>query len=347
MNLLFLIDDITRTGGTERITLTLASNFFKEGINCEIFSLKKENSDTFYPSLGINIIYSSHKNRFMALIEAVRYAKKTASKLIVVSMGRLSFEMTILSRIFLFKDIYLYEHISFESFPGYIQLLKISAYKIARGVAFLTEHDVKIVNARITHPNLCAIDNVNSFVERNYIPTEKRKNIVLAVGRFTYQKNFLRLIQLWGKLDSLGWSLVIIGSGPEKELLETEIKKASYTNVFLKDPTQSIDDIYKDAKIYAMTSRYEGLPMVLIEAQGFGVPAISFNCKTGPAEIILNDITGFVVDYDNDVLFVTRLQELMNDKNKLDRMSINAYELAKRFTFDEVKHKWFGYLQEK
>ncbi|STL53309.1 Uncharacterised protein [Escherichia coli] len=76
MRILILIEDITLGGGTERVALTLATNLNADGINCDIFSLSKSNTDTFYPSENINICYAKSKVGVFAKIEAIKYAKK-------------------------------------------------------------------------------------------------------------------------------------------------------------------------------------------------------------------------------------------------------------------------------
>ncbi|EOK5645189.1 hypothetical protein ABMV82_005180, partial [Escherichia coli] len=104
----------------ERVALTLATNLNADGINCDIFSLSKSNTDTFYPSENINICYAKSKVGVFAKIEAIKYAKKNNMKLLVFSMGRLSVEIALLSRLFLFRHFGCYEHISFSSFSGFI-----------------------------------------------------------------------------------------------------------------------------------------------------------------------------------------------------------------------------------
>lgn len=344
MKLLFLIDDITKSGGTERITLTLAKNFNETGLCCEIFSLKKENPATFYFSSNVKITYSRYVNRYLALCESIFYARRHRCKLIVVSMGRLSVEAAFIARTLAFKALYLYEHVSFESFGKYIRFLKLAAYRLAKGIVFLTKHDAQVVKAILPHSNICVIENINPYAGCEYVDFSQRQNRVLAIGRLTYQKNFQRLVRIWRKINSAGWSLTIVGDGPEKTLIEQEIRLAQLQNVTVQAATPAIDDVYNCAKIYVMTSRYEGLPMVLIEAQGFGLPAIAFDCKTGPAEIIIDQSTGYVVDYDNDDAFVLRLQGLIDDHNALETMSHNACKFSSRFTFEVIKEKWFNFL---
>ncbi|WP_446924827.1 glycosyltransferase, partial [Klebsiella pneumoniae] len=132
-----------------------------------------------------------------------------------------------------------------------------------------------------------------------------KEKIVLGVGRLTYQKNFMRLINIWKNIDTNGWRLCIVGDGEERKEILTFCRQNGIDNVEVYEATNNIDSWYKKSSALAMTSRYEGLPMVLIEAKNFGVPAIAFDCQTGPVEIIDND--GYVIDYDDDKEYGNKL----------------------------------------
>ncbi|BDH45249.1 hypothetical protein TUM12370_12930 [Salmonella enterica subsp. enterica serovar Choleraesuis] len=344
--IIFLIHDITQHGGTERITLALTQQMTSDGIPCEIFSLKKNNEKIFYPFDNIEISFAKAKNKYMAMLEAVSFARKKSARLVVVSMGRLSVEFSFIARTVFFRNFYLYEHVAFESFSNIIQKIKLLSFRFSQGVIFLTENDRLLVQAILPKVKLIAIKNINPYIVNEITPFNQRENIVLAVGRLTYQKNFPRLLSIWGKINSSGWKLIIIGSGEQKEILENIIRESTMDNVLLLDATKNIELIYKKSKVFTMSSRYEGLPMVLIESQGFGVPSISFDCKTGPKEIIIQDETGYIIPYDDDNEFVDKLQLLMNNSNILERLSHNAFIQSSRFSYDKIKDLWLTFLNE-
>lgn len=346
MKILFLIEDITNIGGTERVTITLSKYFNSDNIASEVFSLSGENQNTFYPSDNIPIIYSNKSCRYLALLEAICYARKHKLTILVVSMGRLSVEFAFLARLMMFREFFCYEHVSFGSFGYLIRKLKKYAYNFSKGVILLTEHDVSLVKHEVKQKNIIAIENINPYSHSAYLDRGKKQNIVLAVGRLSFQKNFERLIDIWSKLDSEHWRLVIVGSGPDEVLLQEKINALNCTNIELYGPTNHIEDLYHSAKIVAMTSRYEGFPMVLVEAQSFGAPVVAFDCKTGPAEIIINNESGFVVSYDDDDQFKKKLQSLMIDGQLLNYMSDNAIKNSKRFSYSFIGKKWHSFLEK-
>lgn len=190
-------------------------------------------------------------------------------------------------------------------------------------------------------PNITVIPNANTFATPQTAALENKK--VIAVGRYTHQKGFERLIEAWHILspEFPDWRLDIIGDGEERDKLQHLIRFYHLEEqVTLASPTKSIDKVYLDASVLAMSSRYEGLPMVLIEAQAFGLPIVSFACKCGPKDIVADGETGFLVE-ENDIEGLARqLAKVMKDKNLRRQMGRKAKEASLRYAEDAVMAKW-------
>lgn len=190
-------------------------------------------------------------------------------------------------------------------------------------------------------PNTTVIPNANTFATSQAAALENKK--VIAIGRYTYQKGFERLIEAWNILSPgfPGWKLDIIGNGEERDKLQDLIHAYHLDGqVTLVSPTKSIDKVYLDASVLVMSSRYEGLPMVLLEAQAFGLPIVSFACKCGPKDIVANGETGFLVE-ENDIEGLARqLVKVMKDKNLRKQMGRKAKEASLRYAEDAVMAKW-------
>ena len=190
-------------------------------------------------------------------------------------------------------------------------------------------------------PNITVIPNANTFATSQAAALENKK--VIAIGRYTYQKGFERLIEAWNILSPgfPGWKLDIIGNGEERDKLQDLIHAYHLDGqVTLVSPTKSIDKVYLDASVLVMSSRYEGLPMVLLEAQAFGLPIVSFACKCGPKDIVANGETGFLVE-GNDIEGLARqLVKVMKDKNLRKQMGRKAKEASLRYAEDAVMAKW-------
>lgn len=195
-------------------------------------------------------------------------------------------------------------------------------------------------------PNILVIPNSISGLAIETASLENKK--VIAVGRYTYQKGFERLIDAWHILAPRfpDWKLDIVGDGEERTALQRQINTLGMEKrVFLVKPTKSIGKVYSDASVLALSSRYEGLPMVLIEAQSFGLPIVAFECKCGPKDIVSNGENGFLVQEGDIKGMAQKLELLMNDGSLRKRMGAKAKVSAMRFNEDEIMKKWTDTFQ--
>lgn len=195
-------------------------------------------------------------------------------------------------------------------------------------------------------PNIMVIPNAISGIPAGTALLENKR--VIAVGRYTYQKGFERLVDAWHLLASRfpDWKLDIIGDGEERPLLEQRIRSYGLERqVTLTRPTQEIGKVYQEASILASSSRYEGLPMVLLEAQAFGLPIVAFQCKCGPKDIVSDGMNGYLVPEGDTAGMAQRLEILMKDEALRKRMGLKAKESALRFNEEVIMKKWMYTFQ--
>lgn len=135
-------------------------------------------------------------------------------------------------------------------------------------------------------PNPCMLDNCQLSTIHSQFP-----KTVLAVGRLHEQKGFDLLLQAWKPIEKTysDWSLRIVGEGPKRAELEAQIESQGLKRVVLAGATNNVLDEYEAASIFVLSSRYEGLPLALIEAMWSGLPCIAFDCLQGPAELLAED----------------------------------------------------------
>lgn len=195
--------------------------------------------------------------------------------------------------------------------------------------------------------NSFVIPNAQTFRCADRAVLNQKK--VIAVGRYTYQKGFDLLIHAWKMVAQQrpDWKLSIVGDGELREYLDNLIKEEQLQySVELSPVTTNIEQIYKDASILVMSSRYEGFGMVLLEAQTVGLPTISFDCKCGPSEIIVNGENGYLVEEGDFEGMAQRILQLIENESLRKRMGENAYNNALRFSEDVVMSKWERLFKE-
>lgn len=171
------------------------------------------------------------------------------------------------------------------------------------------------------------------------------RRTVISIGRLSHQKGFDRLISAWSRIASKmpGWKLEIIGGGDQgyTSWLNQLIDEAGVRDsVTIRPPVNNMAEVYEHASILAMTSRYEGLPMVLLESQAYGIPAVSFACKCGPRDVITDGENGFLVEDGSIDEFAEKLSLLMSDGQLRDSMGVKARNMSLRFKEEQIMSKW-------
>jgi len=337
-----IIDGVSNSGGTDKVATLLSNEFSQLGYKAIIYPLKK--GEPYYPVNDKVIISCKYKNRYLNLISAFKNIKNSKTDVIIISMGRLSLECGFLIKLFNAKNNFICsDHVSLSSFSKVKRILKLNAYKHYTSIAVLTEADKKnLKNENLSIP-IKVIRNISSFNNNKNIYKYK-SNIVIAIGRLSYQKNFSRLIDIWCEMDTIGWELKIIGDGEEKFTLLEKINKRDCKNINIINATKNIENYYKDAALLAMTSRYEGLPMVLIEAKSFALPVIAFDCETGPKEIICKD--GVLINYRDDENYIKEFQLLLNNESVRKELSTNARKNSEKYSPNYIIQQWKELLSD-
>jgi amylovoran biosynthesis glycosyltransferase AmsD len=212
-------------------------------------------------------------------------------------------------------------------------------------VIVLTEKD-RLAFEKLFKPLSCiCIPNASPFEidSTHYSPDHKT---ILAVGRFTAQKGFDLLVNSFSMISKKfpDWKLKIVGDDfGDKAVLERMIAEKQIKNIELLPSTKHIEKMYQSASFFVLSSRFEGLPMVLIEAMSFGLPLIAFDCPTGPAEIV-NESNGFLVENGNIAELAQKMETLMNDRKLLLQKSKGALENAPAFSKVKIDKLWQNVL---
>ena len=207
----------------------------------------------------------------------------------------------------------------------------------------LTEEDAKMWGEM---PNIRVIPNAANFIAQKYSDCSEKR--VIAVGRLDYQKSFDRLVLVWEKVHEKmpDWRLDIFGQGEWKEMLQGMIDERGLQDCMrLNGPTKDIGKEYAESSMLVMSSHYEGFPMVMIEAMACGLPAVCFDFKCGPRDIIQHEENGLVVpDGDIDGLAEAMIR-LMKDEKLRERMGENAKRVVETYSEEKVMGKWVSLFE--
>jgi glycosyltransferase involved in cell wall biosynthesis len=167
---------------------------------------------------------------------------------------------------------------------------------------------------------------------------------IYAIGRLTYQKGFDRLIAAFALCSQQrpDLQLHIFGEGELREPLQHQIDQLGLTHaITLHGFKRDIAQIYPQIPVLAMSSHFEGLPLVLTEAITFGVPVVAFDCDFGPAEIIVEGVNGYLVPQDDIPALAQALLRAL--ETEWDTEQIKA--TARRFAPDTMVQAKLALIQ--
>lgn len=190
-------------------------------------------------------------------------------------------------------------------------------------------------------PNMKVIPNFISELPQQRTVLDKK--VCIAVGRLTYQKGFDSLIKIWRIIHKQcpDWELKIYGDGELRDELQTMIQDFRLEkSITIMPSTTQIDKAYCNSSVLLLTSRYEGLPMVLLEAMSHGLPVVAYTCKCGPKDLIEDGVNGLLVQEGNIEEFATKTIGLLNNTSKINQMGANAFKMAADYSKENIMHRW-------
>ncbi|BDB67189.1 glycosyl transferase [Helicobacter cinaedi] len=353
MKLFIILKDITESGGGERVCVNLSNAFSEIGFEVHIISFFRLEKDiVFSLNENINVRFLSHttpksKNPLKKLFNKSIYRYILSKKVDTIAQQEKP-------DIVLANDGWYIPKAKLDSIQ-YIRLWHLNAPKK------IDKRKQKIFNLFDTLVVLSSreLDKWQSYhknvkVIPNFLPNISQKNTdsnqhrIISVGRLSAEKGFLRLIDIWekvqerikGELES--WQLVIVGDGVMKEQIQAKIlEKNLQDTITLKPFTKDIESEYLNASIYAMTSHFEGFGMVLVEASSYALPCIAFDIAAGPSDIIESHTSGYLIE-DNDLQdYADKLIDLMSDKQKRESMGLQAKQRVKeKFSKEAIMPLW-------
>jgi len=345
----FFISDISKIGGTERVCTEVANRLFIEGFQVQVLSMY--NAKPFFkllPGIKVASVLAKRVNRFLIpyTVWEIRKKFEVIKPDIVIDVDSALFLYTRIATIKMQLKIVIWEHFNFK-FANQSLARRVSrkmALKYGDAIVTLTEKDREVWRKYAPNKHIVSIPNPSPLAPSR-INEHERKQIVLSVGRLTAQKGFDILLNVWAKVNqhvSSGWMLYIIGSGEWKNRLESQIQKARLqASVKLIPATGEIENYYRQAAIYCMTSRFEGFPMALLEAQSFGLPLLSFDCETGPSEIITSGYNGLLVKNGDVDAMASELTMLIERAEIRTNFGTNAKKNAEQYQIDHIIKLWF------
>ena len=338
-----LVTPLLNVGGGQRYITNLANHWATKGHDVSIIVLRK--SEIFYEiSNKVAIIqftfgYSGIVDKILIGLRTGHKIRKTIKQIqpdFVLSILSTTNVLTIISTLFLKTKIIVRDAFSPTRETHFIEKYSRKyLYRIADGVIAQTKEIKEFTENETGNRNVKVIPNPVVKIEQN--KHIERKNVVLNVGALTHRKGQRHIIEACHRINSPDWKFVILGEGEDRKHLEKLIVDLKVEDkVELMGSVKNVNEWLLKSSIFVFPSYLEGLPNALIEALSAGLSCVSFDCDTGPRDLIQDGENGFLVPEGDVDLLTLRIKELMIDKELRDKISVKAIELTDKLNVDKI-----------
>ena len=382
ISILYLIPSLTNSGGMERVLTDKVNYLIKSGNYCiTVLTTDMKATESPFYELDANVKVINLEIFFESIFNLPLLKKRKESKILLemyerklskyildnqvdicISMGAKELEFfskldVPVVKIFeshfnpTVRSSFIADHKGSSLF--WRILGKYRDWQYLQQTKNLDQVVVLTKNAQIewkkTHNNVCLINNPSPFAAIKYKVNDKEYKRAIAIGRLEDQKGFDLLIESWKKVYDIhpNWKLDIFGEGSKKDVLQNMISENCLDQVItLKGITRNVQQELLTSDFYVMSSRYEGLPMVLLESIANGLPIVSFDCPTGPAEIVENNdcgvlaLNGNINDLSEKIIYMIESVDIRKE------MSAVAIEKSKKYSIELIMGQWVDLFAE-
>lgn len=332
-------------GGLERVFGTVTKMLDEAGI--EVHTLVLEDKIDY--EFGGKLVNFGNYSKFIKYFKLRNYLQKQQFDYIIDFRHRINPKMEWVFLNFIYRNFKLIYTVHSSRLETYLtdnnwiarQMVQ-KAYKIVAVSTFIKQKIETKFNAKSVEviPNSVSI---HSVLTAEKLPFE----YIIAVGRLVSLKQFDKLIESYANsnLPQTNIHLVILGTGEEQDKLEKKIADLNLKeNVYLLGFKKNVWDYISNAKFLVLSSQYEGFPMTILEALSLGIPVISFDCESGPNEMIVNHHNGILVENQNFTELTHKINIFVEDDDLYQNCKNNAISSVAKFQSEVVINKWLQVL---
>jgi glycosyltransferase involved in cell wall biosynthesis len=338
-------------GGIERITACLAHNFVKLGVEIDLILNRDDPTHLWQMPVETRIVDLKTPNLYLSLPGLVRYLKQERPTVLLAADHYLN-EIALLAKLIARVPLRLVvaEHNQLSKTARNATKLKGRLaplfarflYPWADGIIAVSEGVAKDLAATASLPlarietiynpviNLQMLEKAKEPVAHPWFSSEAEIPVILGVGKLEQQKDFPNLIRAFAKVRQVQPArLAILGWGPDRPELETLIQTLGLQDdVDLPGYVQNPYAYMARSAVFVLSSAWEGLPTVLIEAMALGIPVVSTDCESGPAEILADGKYGDLTPVaDSDALAAAILRVLSGRVKSIDSSWLAQFDV--------------------
>jgi glycosyltransferase involved in cell wall biosynthesis len=359
MRLALTIHDL-KPGGAERVCSEMANYWARQGVEVYVILLSGGHASPFYPldarvQLKHLDLLGNSRGIFGGLLNNYkrgRAMRRTICELkpdSVLSYMSTTNILTLISTLGTGIPVLVCEHIYPKNCTGgwIWETLRKWTYPFADSVVTLTQSGLDCFSPSIRKHG-CFIFNPIMVPSQYWGCSLSRKALassgtILAMGRLDHQKGFDMLIRAFSAISAnhINWTLEIWGDGPDRIALEALVNELGLKDrVKLPGVTREPFEKFKAADVFVLSSRHEGFPLVLCEAMACGLPVISFDCMTGPRDIIRDGVDGVLVPSGQVEALIQSMDLLIRNPDMRKHLAVKATDIVKRLSMNAIMGQW-------
>ncbi|MHB0955349.1 MAG: glycosyltransferase family 4 protein [Pirellulaceae bacterium] len=343
-------------GGAERVAATMANQWTELGDRVTLVTLDTVASDVYpvHPRverLGLGLMRFSPNSwhggwNNAQRLRALRHVLREVSADCVVSMTDQMNVLTLLASRGLHARVVIAEHSDprQQHMNATWERLRRWAYPRCTAAVVLTGAVAPYMSTLVGDRPVYVIPNgVHPPKVTTADIAQRDERTIVAMGRLSHEKGFDLLIEACAPLLArhTDWQLEIAGEGPERQALQHQIdERGLQQQIRLVGWVNDAEQFLAHGALFVLSSRYEGFPVALLEAMACRVPAVSFDCDSGPREIVRPDIDGVLVPAGDTAALAQAIEQLMADPLARQRLGTRAGEVSERFSLRLFQQRW-------
>lgn len=353
-NKIALVTYSLSAGGLERIVANSTFLFEKMGYEVHLYVLQ---SKIDYPFTGklhtFNIDNLSVFSKIKAYRSIRNSLKNNQFQLIIDHRYRLNGWTEIMWQKFIYNKETVLNYVHSSNIYNYLfRSIKFNEFLfknrpficVSKGIEQLVVKDFPLLKTT----------TIYNFVDvkLSKTPLNVSEKYILAIARMDFEnvKQIDVLLECYAKsiLPKNDIRLIILGDGirlEEMKILANKLNIADFVD--FKGFQPNTENYYKNAFFTILTSKYEGLPTVLVESLTMNTPVISFDCETGPNEIIIDRFNGLLIENQNQTKMINGMNELVGNEELYQSLKQNAQNSVEQFQLKAICNQWEQYLNDK
>lgn len=354
---ILLFNSALGCGGAERVMVTLANHWAARDRSISILTLHADSPDFFRLDERVTRRVLGRHWESTSIVDAIRNNVRCVSRLrakiiessptVIISFQDKNNILVLLASIGLGIPVVISERNDPRQRPLPLawRCLRRLLYRRASALVMQTESLREWARQLIPAARVYVIPNPVIPPTQVARDVGRQPNLIVAAGRLVPQKGFDLFLQALHRCKG-SWEVVILGDGPERLNLQTLADRMNLgARVRFEGQVADPQSYFRRAGLFVLSSRYEGFPNVLVEAMACGLPAISFDCRSGPSEIIRHGVDGVLVPAENVEALATGIDSLMQDPGRRSMLASRAPDVIERFSINKTCLAWDSLIE--